>query len=150
MHTSWRTQDGSVPAGMFSVVQTSDGFLWLTSDSQGMYRFDGIRFVPWTLPVDGRTIDRIVSVHSDQAGGLWAVGEHEVFHVKGGMVVSHFALESQLRTGNISVDPDGSLWTVDAGFDVQAPLCHVTDQEVKCFGESEGLPLPTGGPSLIG
>ena len=134
MHTSWRTQDGAVPAGMFSVAQTSDGFLWFTSVSQGMYRFDGVRFVPWTLSVDGRTIDHIVSVHSDHAGGLWAVGEHEVFHLKGGVVVSHFALEGQVRTGNISVDPDGSLWTLQAGFDLHAPLCHVTDQRVKCFG----------------
>jgi hypothetical protein len=53
MHTSWRIQDGSVPADMLSVVQTPDGFLWLTSGSQGMFRFDGIRFVPWTLTVDG-------------------------------------------------------------------------------------------------
>ena len=149
MHASWRTQDGSIPAGMFSVTQTSDGFLWVTSDSQGMYRFDGIQFVPWTLPVEGRTIDHIVSVHGDHAGGLWAVGEHEVFHLKGRAVVSHFALESQLRTGNTRVDPDGSLWTVDAGFDLQAPLCHVTDHEVKCFGESEGVRLAGGGQALL-
>ena len=148
-HTSLRAQDGSVPAGMFSVVQTSDGFLWVTSVSQGMYRFDGIQFVPRSLQVDDRTIDHIVSVHGDHAGGLWAIGEHEVFHVKGGAVVSHFALESQLRTGNTLVDPDGSLWTVDAGFNVQAPLCHVTDLEVKCFGESDGIPLPTGGQALL-
>ena len=149
IHTAWRTQDGSLPAGMFSVAQTSDGFLWFTSVSQGMYRFDGIRFVPWTLSVDGRTIDHIVSLHSDHAGGLWAVGEHEVFHLKGGAIVSHFALEGQVRIGNISVDPDGSLWTLQAGFDLHAPLCHVTDQGVKCLGESDGLPLPTGGQGLL-
>jgi signal transduction histidine kinase/ligand-binding sensor domain-containing protein len=148
-HTSWRTQDASAPAGMFSVVQSSDGFLWLTSDSQGLYRFDGIRFVPRTLVVEGRNIDRIASVHDDHAGGLWAVAEDEVFHVKGGAVVSHFAVDGQLRTGNISADPDGSLWTLQAGFNLQAPLCHVTDQEVKCFGESEGVPLPTGGQALL-
>jgi len=34
MHTSWRIQDGSVSAGMFSVVQTTDGYLWFTSVSQ--------------------------------------------------------------------------------------------------------------------
>src|SRR5678815_518059 len=123
VHTSWRIQDGSAPAGMFSIVQTSDGFLWITSVSQGMYRFDGIRFIPWTLLVDGRTIDHIVSVHGDHAGGLWAVGEQEVFHLKDGVVTSHFALEGQLRTGNISEDPDGSLWTLQAGFDLHAPLC---------------------------
>jgi signal transduction histidine kinase/ligand-binding sensor domain-containing protein len=149
MHTSWRTQDGSAPAAMFSVVQTSDGFLWLTSDSQGMYRFDGVRFVPWTLQFDGRTINRIVSVHGDQKGGLWAVGEHEVLHVEGGTVTSHFALEGQLRTGNVSEDPDGSLWILQAGFNLRAPLCHVTAQGVKCFGESDGIPLPTGGQALL-
>jgi len=149
MHAAWRTQDGSLPAGMFSVAQTADGFLWLTSVSQGLYRFDGIRFVPWTLQVDGRTVDHIVSVHGDHAGGLWAVGEHEVFHLKGGVVTSHFALEGQARTGNISEDPDGSLWTLQAGFNLQAPLCHVTDHEVKCFGESDGIPLPTGGEALL-
>jgi signal transduction histidine kinase/ligand-binding sensor domain-containing protein len=149
MHTSWRIQDGSVSAGMFSVAQTADGFLWLTSVSQGMYRFDGIRFVPWTLTVDARTIDHIVSVHGDRAGGLWAVGEHEVFHLKGGVVTAHFALEAQFRTANISEDPDGSLWILDAGFDLRAPLCHITEHEVKCFGESEGIPLPTGGQALL-
>ncbi|MGB9431926.1 MAG: two-component regulator propeller domain-containing protein, partial [Candidatus Acidiferrum sp.] len=149
MHTSWQIQDGSAPAGMFSVVQTSDGFLWLTSVSQGMYRYDGIRFVPWTLPVDGRTIDHIVSVHGDHAGGLWAVAEHEVFHLKGGVVTSHFALEGQNRTGNISEDPDGSLWMLQAGFNLHAPLCHITELEVKCFGESDGIHLPTGGEALL-
>ena len=129
IHTSWRVQDGSLPAGMFSVAQTSDGFLWFTSVSQGMYRFDGIRFVPWTLSVDGRTIDHIVSLHSDHAGGLWAVGEHEVFHLKGGAIVSHFALEGQVRIGNISVDPDGWLWNAAAGSDL-----HVFFAMLLCKG----------------
>ena|ERR1035441_7248859 len=31
IHTAWRTQDGSLPAGMFSITQTSDGFLWFLS-----------------------------------------------------------------------------------------------------------------------
>ena len=149
MHASWRTQDGSVPAGMFSITQTPDGFIWVTSVSQGMYRFDGNQFVPWTLPVDGRIIDHIVSVHGDHRGGVWAVGEHEVFHLNGRTVVSHFALEAQLRTDNTSADADGSLWIVDAGPNLQAPLCHVTDQGVKCFGESEGIPLTTGGQALL-
>lgn len=149
MHTSWRTQDGAVPAGMFSVEQTPDGFLWLTSDSQGTYRFDGVRFVPWTLRVDDRVVDRILSVHGDHTGGLWAVGEQEVFHVQRGVVTAHFPLEGQYRTGNVSVDADGSLWMLQAGFDLHAPLCHVTEHEVKCFGESDGIRLPTGGQALL-
>ena len=148
IHTAWRTQDGSLPAGMFSVAQTSDGFLWFTSVSQGMYRFDGIRFVPWTLSVDGRTIDHIVSLHSDHAGGLWAVGEHEVFHLKGGAIVSHFALEGQVGLATSARTLTARCGRC-AGFDVHAPLCHITDQGVKCLGESDGLPLPTGGQGLL-
>src|ERR1039458_8222390 len=40
IHTSWRIQDGSLPAGMFSITQTSDGFLWFSALAQGVYRFD--------------------------------------------------------------------------------------------------------------
>ncbi len=49
MHKSWGTQDGSLPAAMSSITQTSDGFLWFSALSQGIYRFDGVRFVPWIL-----------------------------------------------------------------------------------------------------
>ena len=35
IHTSWRIQDGSLPAGMFSITQTSDGFLWFSAIAQG-------------------------------------------------------------------------------------------------------------------
>ena len=101
------------------------------------------------LTVDGRTIDHVVSVHGDQAGGLWAVGEHEVFHLEDGVVTSHFVLEGQYRIGNISEDRDGSLWMLQAGFNLHAPLCHITEHEVKCFGESDGIPLPTGGQALL-
>ena len=50
IHTSWRTQDGSLPAGMYSIAQTSDGFLWFLSLPGDIYRFDGVRFLPWRLP----------------------------------------------------------------------------------------------------
>src|SRR5271167_3009809 len=47
IHTSWRIQDGSLPAGMLAITQTSDGFLWFSASAQGVYRFDGVRFLPW-------------------------------------------------------------------------------------------------------
>jgi ligand-binding sensor domain-containing protein len=51
LHTSWRTQDGSAPAAdMLSITQTSDGFLWFVA-FRGLYRFDGVRFVPWTCRI---------------------------------------------------------------------------------------------------
>ena len=143
MHVSWRIQDGSVPSGMFSVTQTSDGFVWFTSLSRSMYRFDGVRFVPWTLSVDGKPIDRVVSVYGDHAGGLWVLGLNEIVHLKNGIVTSHFELTGQQRTENISEDPDGSLWVAEAGTYMDKPLCHVTDSAIKCLGESDGVGVPS-------
>lgn len=149
MHKSWRIEDGSLPAGMLSVAQTADGFLWFTSLSRRLYRFDGVEFVPWTITVNGKPLDHIMSVYADHAGGLWAIAEHEIVHLKAGAVTSHFVMQAQMRTENIAEAPDGSLWVLQAGYDLRAPLCQVTDHAVKCFGESDGIPLPTGGESLL-
>jgi len=141
MHTSWRIQDGSAPSGIEAISQTLDGYLWFSSDSQGIYRFDGVRFLPWTLSFDGKAINTIVKVYGDRAGGLWALGEREIVHLKGGVVTSRFDLDGLQQFQQISEDPDGSLWVVrgrSAGSD--APLCRITDRAVKCFGKSDGVP----------
>ena len=73
MHTSWRTQDGSLPAGMFSITQTSDGFLWFLSLPGDVYRFDGVRFLSLALACRcSEHTDR--NIFGDHAGGLWVLG----------------------------------------------------------------------------
>src|SRR6185295_13552293 len=72
-HTSWRIQDGSLPAGMFSIAQTSDGFLWFLSSRGEIYRFDGVQFRSWQIPADAKSIGRIRNIVGDQACGLWAL-----------------------------------------------------------------------------
>ncbi len=141
LHTSWRIQDGSLPAGMFAITQTSDGFLWFSAIAQGVYRFDGVRFLPWVPPT------KIVSIHigdvfADLAGGLWAIGDHEIAHVKDGAVIAYFELEGIGGHAAISRDPDGSLWITRYSNRISdAPLCHITDRAAKCFGKSEGMPI---------
>ena len=142
MHTSWRMQDGSAPSGIEAIAQTSDGYLWFSSDSQGMYRFDGVRFLPWTWSPDGKTINAIVNVYGDHAGGLWVLGEREIVHLKGGVVTSHFNLDGLQHFQQISEEPDGSLWLVrGSGAGSDAPLCRITGGAIKCFGKSDGLPI---------
>jgi len=141
-HTSWRVQDGSAPAGMFAVAQTSDGFLWLSAYSHGIYRFDGVRFLPWRLLSKGGPSNKVFKVFGDRAGGLWAAGNREIVYLKGGVVSSDFQLEGFASFQNISEDPDGSLWVVRAASSVSdAPLCHVTERAFKCFGKADGVPI---------
>jgi signal transduction histidine kinase/ligand-binding sensor domain-containing protein len=42
VHTAWTAKDG-VPANIWDIAQTTDGFLWLGTP-QGLYRFDGVTF----------------------------------------------------------------------------------------------------------
>ena len=142
IHTSWRTEDGSAPAGMYTVAQTSDGFLWFSAFSQLMYRFDGVRFVPLLSPPRGSSTHKVFEVFGDHAGGLWAEGNHEIVHLRGGVVSSEFELEGLSSFQNMSEDPDGSLWVVRAANTVSdAPLCHITERAVKCFGKADGIPI---------
>ncbi len=141
IHNSWRMQDGSAPTGMHAAAQTSDGFLWFAAFSPWMYRFDGVRFLPWSLPTQGGSIRRVMSVLGDHAGGVWAEGNREIVHLKGGVVSSNFELVGLQSYQSMSEDPDGSLWVVRAANTVDAPLCHVTERAVKCFGKADGIPI---------
>ena len=133
LHTSWRIQDGSLPAGMFSIAQTSDGFLWLVSLPGDLYRFDGVRFVRWPVPPGASG-----KVFADTAGDLW-VASDEFVRLESGVVSAHFDLKGTHGYQSISGDPDGTVWVGLRGQD--APLCNVSDRGVKCFGKDDGVPL---------
>jgi signal transduction histidine kinase/ligand-binding sensor domain-containing protein len=133
IHTSWRTQDGSLPAGMFSITQTSDGFLWVLSLPGDIYRFDGVQFAHSAVPNDASG-----KVFAASAGGLWVVSKG-LLRLKNGVVASDFDLPGTHGYQSISEDPNGSVWvgTREPG----APLCNVSEREVKCFGKDDGIPL---------
>ncbi len=142
LHTSWRIQDGSLPAGMLSITQTSDGFLWCLSSRGELYRFDGVQFYPWRVPAEAESIGRIKNILGDQAGGLWVLGANGIAHLKGEMVTYHVALDGLVANpSNVSIDPDGSIWVVRSENGVSEPLCHVTEGAIKCFGKSDGVPI---------
>ncbi len=148
MHSVWRAQDGA-PAGMSAITQTADGFIWFSSFSQDMYRFDGVRFLAEPLPPHAGSFSRVLNVFGDRAGGLWVLGEHDILYLKNKEVSSHFKLQGPRGPRNFSEDPDGSLWVLQAGYNIDSPLCHVTRGGLKCFGESDGITISTGGYALL-
>ncbi len=132
-HTSWRTQDGSAPAGMFSIAQTSDGFLWVLSLAGDVYRFDGVRFIRWPVPPDPSG-----KVFGDSAGRLWVVSDAFV-RLEGKAVAARVPLTGLHGFQSISREADGTLWVGLRGRD--EPLCNVSERGVTCFGQRSGIPL---------
>jgi len=138
MHTSWRIQDGSLPYGMESVAQTSDGFLWFSADSGDVYSFDGVRFLPSRQPVQGGPVPRALRVFADHSGALWVLHRREIDRLKGDLV-SRFKLEGIGFLQSFSEEPDGSVWVLNQTLD--QPLCRITGQTVSCLGQSDGIPI---------
>jgi PAS domain S-box-containing protein len=131
---------------MEAIGQSSDGFLWFVS--RDLYRFDGVQFVRWNVPSGGGPagtaaleLGELMNAVSDHAGGLWVVGLEGIVHLKSTVIASRFELPG-LQTTQTSSDPDGSLWVVrSANVVTDAPVCHVTDTAVRCFGKADGIPI---------
>ena len=69
-HTAFTSRDG-VPNISSDLTQTTDGYLWLASES-GLYRFDGIKFERFTPAVGPQPIGaNPFSLTALPNGGLW-------------------------------------------------------------------------------
>jgi signal transduction histidine kinase/streptogramin lyase len=69
-HTRW-TRDTTLPAPVYSIAQTADGFLWLGT-GDGLYRFDGVSFRHIRVSAAGRPLDGpVYRVATTQSGALW-------------------------------------------------------------------------------
>src|SRR5271165_772890 len=69
-HTAWKIRDGFSAGTAFAMAQTPDGYLWLGTDS-GLFRSDGVRFVPWQPP-EGHVLPSIpYSLLVTRDGTLW-------------------------------------------------------------------------------
>src|SRR5689334_13200132 len=51
IHTNWLQNEGAPLPAVNAITQTADGYLWLGT-SQGLWKFDGLRFTRWTVPAN--------------------------------------------------------------------------------------------------
>ena len=69
-HTSWTYTEGA-PGEVHALAQTTDGYLWLGT-ATGLFRFDGIRFQPYTSQSGPAFPQRnVISLFAVPDGGLW-------------------------------------------------------------------------------
>ena len=68
----WTTDNGLPQNSVHAVLQTRDGYLWLTT-FDGLVRFDGARFTVFNKSNSpGLASNRFVSIFEDRFGDLWA------------------------------------------------------------------------------
>src|SRR5262249_47208465 len=68
---SWTTGDGLPHRNILSIIQASDGYLWMTT-SDGLVRFDGVRFTVYnTANTKGLKSNRFSELTEGSDGCLW-------------------------------------------------------------------------------
>jgi ligand-binding sensor domain-containing protein len=115
--TTWGADNGAPAAGISSIVQTGDGYLWVVSLGKGkLYRFDGRRFEYIELPQSDRlSSSTIYSVFAPRLGGLWLgfVLGGAAFFKDGHLTV--YNAQDGLPPGSIAdfaEEDDGTLWAL--------------------------------------
>ena len=69
---SWTTDNGLPQNSISSIIQTRDGYLWMTT-FDGLVRFDGVQFKVFDKSnTKGLSTNRFTALYEDKDGTLWA------------------------------------------------------------------------------
>lgn len=147
-HTTWRVQDGYFSSAPRTITQTSDGYLWIGTQS-GLVRFDGSRFLPWTPP-DGKSLpsSTILSLLGAHDGSLWIGTRAGLAHFVNQKLVQFPDFHD--RVYGILEDSSGNIW-ISHQNDVEhsgGPICEVSGTTIHCLDKSDGVSesASCGGP----
>jgi ligand-binding sensor domain-containing protein/signal transduction histidine kinase len=131
LHRIWQSQQGLPPATIFSIEQTSDGYLWLGTQF-GLIRFDGLRFVEMNKFYDVSLEKKwIVQILEDDDHALWIATKNDgLYKITDGIAI-HFAHENGLPSDHLNgllLDKKKQLWiATDNG------LARIVNEKVEGF-----------------
>ena len=132
-HTAWKISDGFPKGIVNKIAQTPDGYLWIGTEF-GLFRFDGVRAVPWQPPsgehLPGNNVRGLLAAHD---GTLWIGTLEGLASWKDGKLKQYSELAGRGVT-QIQEDRDGTVWV--AGFLLPtARLCAIRSGGVQCYGD---------------
>lgn len=133
-HTSWTARDGALLGLVFAMAQTHDGYLWIAG-SFGLFRFDGLRFVPWQPPKGPSLPSNPYALLVSRDGTLW-IGTFDGLVSWNGSELTRYPQIDNGFVTSLFEDRDGTIW---AGLLAnRGRLCAVRAGQVQCF-------MPDGG-----
>jgi signal transduction histidine kinase/ligand-binding sensor domain-containing protein len=99
-HQTWRTENGLPQNSVHSIVQTSDGYIWLATEG-GLARFDGLKFVVFDSEnTPGLRSTNIRSLLEDGDQSLWIGTADGLTRLNGGKFTA-FTTAQGLPSNNI-------------------------------------------------
>ena len=133
-HTAWTVRSGFVQGNIYTIAQTSDGYLWLGTEF-GVFRFDGVRSVAWQAPVGQHLpagVFRLLAAHD---GTLWVGTFSGLASWNGSKVLRRPELAGQV-VGSLIEDREGTVWAGSwAGGPPPGRLCAIRTGGSQCYGD---------------
>ncbi|GFE81193.1 histidine kinase [Steroidobacter agaridevorans] len=140
-HTSWRLQDGSLPAVPDPIAQSADGYLWIGTTG-GLYRFDGVRFTRWVSEFgEELAAKNVTALLGTPDGSLWIGSDSGLDRLRDGRL-TRISKELDATIVELTLEPDGSIWAVRTyGAPFATSLCRVHEDRLQCPAPLPGLEL---------
>ncbi len=114
----WTTDNGLPQNTVRAIVQTRDGYLWLTT-FDGLARFDGVRFTVFNKSnTPAITNNRLTALYEDKDGTLWiGADQGEVVSYRAGVFKSYASAEGPrgATIGDFRRDFNDELMIITAG-----------------------------------
>lgn len=99
------------------VITDREGQLWVGSESQGLYLWEGARAWEGYSEQDGLSSNLVNAIHRDQAGVLWIGTRRSLEQLKGSKIHDFTKARWTSHVRSIRSTPDGTVWvgTLDGG-----------------------------------
>ena len=139
-HNAWRIQDGFFDGAPYSIAQTADGYLWI-GGANGLVRFDGVRFVPWTPPSGKQLLSPVVArALAARDGSLWIGTMRGLSHWTNHDLINYSSYANAVMGPTVE-EENGDIWVIRAGVaDATGPLCQIDGMAVRCYAKADGIP----------
>ena len=133
-HDRWSEVDGA-PSQVDALAQTRDGWLWIASRQTGLFRFDGLRFLPYETRDGSRLQHTSISVLRPGPGNtLWiGHGQGGVSVLRDGRLIHFPGLANAGSVYAISIGTDGSVWIATG-----RGLYRIRADRVERIGPAQG------------
>jgi len=136
-HTAWRIDDGFFRGRVTSFAQTTDGYLWLGTES-GLLRFDGTRFVPWRPPTGASLPSEFIgSLLGSRDGTLW-IGTFEGLASWKDGTLTQYAQLAGMSIDSLLEDRQATIWAVGSRTN-RSSLCLIRSGSASCHGDDGTL-----------
>jgi signal transduction histidine kinase/ligand-binding sensor domain-containing protein/CheY-like chemotaxis protein len=133
----WTSQSGLPQNVVFSITQTTDGYLWLATE-EGVARFDGVRFEVFDKTNSPNLGENVVNrLAASPDGSLWLGTRSGLSHYRN-RVFQTYTMADGLTANEISallVSADGSLW-----IGTHQGLNHLSNGHFQSYTKRDGLP----------